>query len=638
MSSVRAAPPAKSDRQSTPAAQSRQSSRADPPKDQSAEATQNEERPESEPSFKPISLALVRRLASWLKPYKWLYSVGVIFGLLSVGLELASPSMAQHIIDVDIKSGDTMSIVYSALIWGGILALAVLFDGLQIWTTNSCGERVVTDFRNAVFAHLQRLGMSYYDRTKLGRIITRGTSDMDSMRGTVVSGINTLALNLLMTVGAGTMIFLTDWRIFLAVCWLIPLLAFCNQVYRRKIGATWQMVRTHFSRLTANLAENITGVRVVSAFNRQEENLSRFNEMQDTNTTNNMKVANLNGIYQPLLEFIRFSGQVIVLAYGGVLVLGGSGLSPGNVIKCLFYWDYFMRPTINMGNFYNTLMQTMASAERVFQLLDTKPDVVDRPDAKPAPRFQGLVRFEQVTFGYDPARPVLHGIDLEIPAGRTYALVGATGSGKSSTVSLLARFYEFQQGRITVDGHDIRDATMQSLHKQMGLVLQVNYLFADTILENIRYPHPEATEEEVILAAKALDIHDVFMSLPDGYKTQVGERGANISVGLRQLICFARVFVANPSIFLLDEATSSIDTVTESKIQKALETLVKNRTTIIVAHRLSTIVKADCIVVLEHGRIIERGTHDLLIENKGVYAKMYERFVAHQSFDEPKPD
>lgn len=597
---------------------------------------------DDEARTRPISLKLVLRLLAWLKPYRSLYTLGVLCGAASVALELAAPRLVQQIIDVGIPSGQSSEVVFWAGLWLATLIGALLLDACQIGASHHCGERVLHDMRMALFDHLQRLTMSFFDKTKLGRIITRGTSDIDSLRGTVIGGIGTLALNAILMFGSGLMILLTDHRLFLALAWLIPVLAWSNNAYKNRIGVAWQAVRVHFSRLTANLAENITGVRVVSAFNRQDENLNRYNELQEINTANNMKAAHINGVFQPLIEFLGFAGQVIVLGYGVVLVLhertlvaqgrlpAEEALTAGQVIKVFFYWGYFMRPTITMSNFYNTLMQTMASAERIFDLLDQQPGVMDRPEAKPLPKLKGHIVYEHVQFGYDPARPVLHDFSLEIPAGKTFALVGATGSGKSSTLSLLARFYEFQSGRILVDGHDIREATMHSLHKQMGLVLQVNYLFEGTILDNIRYPRPEVTDEEVFAAARSLGIHETFENLPDRYLTQVGERGANISLGLRQLICFTRVLVANPSIFLLDEATSSIDTVTENKVQKALEKLVEGRTTIIVAHRLSTITKADCIVVLEHGRIIEHGTHAQLIDLKGTYAQMYARFVAHQ--------
>jgi len=319
---------------------------------------------------------------------------------------------------------------------------------------------------------------------------------------------------------------------------------------------------------------------------------------------------------------------VIILAFGGYLIATGRMTKGvGAVVAAFLYWDSFMNPIQNFGNFYNMLMQAMASAERVFSLLDLKPDVQDVPDAKPLPRIVGRVQFEHVTFGYNPERPVLHDVSFEATPGQTIALVGATGSGKSSTVSLIARFYQPQKGRVLVDGHDIRFVTGDSLHRQMGLVLQVNYLFTGTVLENIRYARPHATDADIVHAAQAVGAHDSILSLSNGYKTEVGERGANMSLGQRQLICFARAFLADPRIFMLDEATSAVDTATELLVQQSLEKLRAGRTTFIVAHRLSTILRADCILVIDQGQIIERGTHRELLANGGKYAHLYQEFV-----------
>src|SRR5665213_2748472 len=425
----------------------------------------------------------------------------------------------------------------------------------------------------------------------------------------------------------------TDIRLFLSVAWLGLLLLLANHVYFQKATVLFQRAREGWTRVSTNMAENITGMRVVTAFNRQVPNLGVFNLLQVNNTNNNVQVARLNGVYQPVLDLIRFLGKIIILAYGAFLIVSGKfppGRGVGAVVAASLYWDWFMNPITTFGQWYNMLMQAMAGAERVFSLLDLQPDVKDAVDAAPLPRIVGRVQFEHVTFGYDPARPILHDVNVEAEPGQTIALVGATGSGKSSIISLIARFYQPQQGKVLVDRQDIRHVTGQSLHRQMGLVLQVNYLFTGKVIDNIRYAKPDATEADVINSAKAIGSHDVIMSLKDGYQTENGERGANMSLGQRQLICFTRAFLADPRIFMLDEATSAVDTATELLVQRSLERLLAGRTTFIVAHRLSTIMKSDCILVIDDGRIIERGDHRELLAHGGKYAHLYEQFVQQE--------
>ena len=554
-------------------------------------------------------------------------------------LDLQGPRFIQAIVDYTTAyvggrlspvPTETQAIGRLALIvglWAAVLAAVILLHRAVILVMTDAGERVQFDLRRRIFAHLQRLSMDYYDKTKLGRIISRCTSDIGALREVNVWGIHHVVNNTLIMLFAAGMLLYTEWRLFLAVSWLGLVLVLLNNVYRRRIAHAWQVVREGFTRVSTNLAENITGVRVVTAFNRQDPNLAIYNRLQDANTANNLAAARINGLYHPSLQFIRFCGQVTILLYGGYLVAGGRLEGVGAVVAAFLYWDWFMNPILNFGNLFNQAMMAMAGAERIFNLLDTRPSVQDVPDARPLPRIEGSVVFEHVTFGYRPDRPVLHDISFEARPGQMVALVGHTGSGKSSIISLIARFYQPQNGRILVDGHDIRFVTDESLHRQMGLVLQVNYLFTGSVMDNIRYARPEKTEAQVIAAARAIGSYDAIMSLAHGFETQVGERGASMSLGQRQLICFTRAFLADPRIFMLDEATSSVDTETEMLVQRSLERLLEGRTTFIVAHRLSTILRADMILVIDQGKIIERGTHRELVESGGRYAQLYEQFI-----------
>ncbi len=598
---------------------------------------------EEEQRYRPIDRVLLRRTLALLAPFKKKYALGVILGASMTILEMLSPKFMQWIIDYGVSfqkhalaiqptSGGAIRHVLAIIgFWAVCLSVAIVLQRFTILVMTAAGERVQFSIRRRLFEQLQRLSMSYYDRTKLGRIISRCTSDVGAMREINVWGIPVIVTNLLMMIVAAVMLATaTDIRLFLSVAWLGLVLVLANRIYLKRAAAQWQTVREGWTRVATNMAENITGMRVVTAFNRQIPNLGVFNRLQENNTQNNVSMARINGVYQPVLDLIRFVGKVIILVYGAYLVVSGrfaAGRGVGAVVAATLYWDWFMNPITTFGQWYNMLMQAMASAERIFSLLDLKPEVQDEPAAQVLPRIVGSVKFENVTFGYAPDRPVLHDVSFEAFPGQMIALVGATGSGKSSIISLLARFYQPQSGRVLVDGQDIRQVIGDTLHRQMGLVLQVNYLFTGTVRDPIRYANPDATEADIIAAANALGAHEMIMSLNNGYETDVGERGANMSLGQRQLICFTRAFLADPRIFMLDEATSAIDTGTEMLVQRSLETLLEGRTTFIVAHRLSTIMRADCILVIDQGRIIERGTHRQLLAHGGKYAQLYEQFV-----------
>jgi ATP-binding cassette subfamily B protein len=597
--------------------------------------------PDEEQRYGKIDMALIRRMGQSLLPFKRLFIIGCVLGLIHISMEMIGPKLLQWLINFTLAEAkirqslsavriryDQWHVVLIVGIWATVIAISIFFQRLTIIVMASAGERVQFSIRRQLFDHLQELSMSYYDKTKLGRIISRCTSDIDSMREVNVWGIFKLVANSMQIVVAAIMICTTEWRLFLAICWLGPLLFWANRIYLSRSAAMWQYVREGWTRVSTNLAENITGTRVVTAFDRQVPNLTVFNRLQVDNTANNVDAARINGVYLPSLDVVKFIGRLIIYSFGAYLIVTGHiPGSVGAVIAVSAYWEWFMNPIIDFGNFYNQLMQAMAGAERVFNLLDTPPDVTDAPHAIELPRINGSVKFENVTFGYKPDRPVLHGISFEARPGQMIALVGATGSGKSSIISLVARFYQPQSGRVLVDGYDIRHVTGISLHRQMGLVLQVNYLFTGTVMENIRYARPTATEADVIKAAREIGSYDSITSLQKGFDTEVGERGANMSLGQRQLICFTRAYLADPRIFMLDEATSAVDTGTELLVQRSLEKLLAGRTTFVVAHRLSTIMAADVILVIDQGNIIERGTHKELVAAGGKYAHLYEQFI-----------
>ncbi len=489
------------------------------------------------------------------------------------------------------------------------------------------GESVVSDLRTQLFCHMQRMPMRWFHTNRIGRVISRMTSDMEDIRiGVQEVFYVTLVQFIQMGIAATAMIWY-DWSLFLIVLGLAPVIWFINRHFHKRLSVALRDMRESFSRVTATLVESVVGIRVTQGFVRHRENAAVFHELAADHSRFNTVVLKTQGTFLPLLEMNSQIFMAVLLLVGGYRVLTpGSTTEIGDVVGFFFMANLFFAPISILGNQYNQAMTAMAGAERLYRLLDTEPEWSDPPDAIRLNHIRGDVSFRNVTFGYDSDRPVLHQVSFDARPGEVIALVGHTGSGKSSIINLVCRFYLANSGKVLIDGHDIRDIAGHSLHRKMGIVQQQNFLFSGTIADNIRFARPEASDDDLREVLRKLDCEDMLLTLPQGLHTQVGEGGATVSSGQRQLICFARAMLANPSILVLDEATSSIDSATESRLQKALEVLLKGRTAFVVAHRLSTIRNANQVLVLDHGRMIERGTHPQLLAHGGIYAGLYARF------------
>ena len=583
---------------------------------------------------KRMSAGTFVRLMSYMRPYRRRIILNLIFTILATASQLLGPKFIQVGIDRYLTNFSTMQaamtgiFLVSAIYLVNLLANWVL-SAAQVKSAIAIGHGAMNDLRDAVFQHIQKLSLNYFDKTHQGRIINRADTDIESLDRIMTWGASQMLGSALTLVGVVVLMVQYDWRLCAAVSLVIGPIWIATRMFQVYGMRAYRLVREQSSRITASIAESIAGVRVVQAFAREETNLANFQKVQDVYFDRFIASARIFHTYMPFIGLLSGVGTAIILGYGGSLALRNE-ITVGELAAFILYLGMFFGPIQTMGDLYNSLLSTAASAERIFGLLDTEPQVKDRAGAEALAPIRGHVVFENVWFKYDTtpeSQWVLRDVNFEAKPGQTVALVGATGSGKTSIISLIMRFYEAQRGRITIDGADLLSATVESLHRQVGIVTQENFLFTGTVMENLKFGRPEASDEEVIEAAKTLGTHEMVMRFAEGYQTKVSERGGNFSAGERQLLTFTRAMVAQPRILILDEATSAVDTQTERTIQHALEKLFARRTCFVVAHRLSTVRNAHCIFVLSHGEIIERGKHEDLLAAGGHYAKLHAEFV-----------
>ncbi len=559
-----------------------------------------------------------RRLLAYLKPYKKSVIITVLLMFIAAFAGLSGPKLLQVAIDDYMEAGHLVALAIIGILYLVLNLINLLCTRYRVYTMSLVGQKVLYKIRQDMFDHIQKLSFNYYDSRPAGKILVRIINDVNSLGDLLTNGIINVLTDVATLIFVVFFMFSLDVKLALIVMTTMPLMAIVVLGLKNVMRRRWQKVRVKSSSMNAYLHETLAGMKVTQAYTREPETGEIYQELSGEIRSTWLDAVKMNILMGPSIEIIAAIASFLVYFFG-IDIVGDVGV----LVAFVAYIWRFWQPLSNLANFYNSVLTAMASTERIFELLDTPADIFDHTDAKELPQIQGEVVFENLSFYYEPEKPVLKDINIRVAPGETIALVGPTGAGKSTIVNLISRFYEPVEGRILVDGHDINTVTMDSLRKQMGVMMQDSFIFSGTIMDNIRYGRLNATDEEVMEAARIVHADGFIREMEKGYYTEVNERGSRLSQGQRQLISFARTLLADPRILILDEATSSIDTKTEILVQKGLEQLLKGRTSFVIAHRLSTIRNASRIMVIDDGRIIESGSHDELLELKGAYYKLY---------------
>ena len=563
------------------------------------------------------------RLFKFIKPYRHLLGFTIFLLLLTAGLQVMGPFLIKLAIDNYITAGRLDGLLYIVLLYGLVILFEFAIRYFQGYYTEYIGQKIMYDMRMEIFSHIQKLPMSYFDKNPVGRVMTRVTTDVQSLNEMLSSGIVTLFGDIFMIVGIMAIMLALNWKLSLVAFSVLILLTIATFIFRSKVRVSFRIIRTKISNINSFLQEAISGVNTTKIFNRQKENNVEFEGLNREYLNTYLKTILYYAVFFPVVILISTLAVALVIWYGGGQVIRNI-LTLGTLVAFIQYVEKFFHPISDLSEKFGILQEAIAASERIFDLLDLKPAITSPANPVKVGKVKGNIKFDKVWFAYNEGNYVLKDISFDLQAGQSIAFVGATGSGKTSIINLMNRFYEIQKGKILLDNIDIKRFNLQDLRRHIGVVMQDVFLFSGTILENIRLGNKDISPDRVIEASKYVNAHKFIKKLPEQYDFEVKERGQVLSVGQRQLIAFARALVFNPEVLLvLDEATSSIDSEIEALIQDALEKIMENRTTIIVAHRLSTIKNVDKIIVLSHGELVERGTHGELLRAKGIYHKLY---------------